>query len=267
MQLNCISKIMSLASNNHQSKHNNCQKKAFTLVELLVVIGIIALLISILMPVLSAANRAAKRTQCLSNIRNMQIAQILYCNDNRGYLIQAGFGHGGSHMRDPIAWFNTLNQYYQNKLVARCPADDSPHWGPFPEGIPIPNSPTDQRRQTSYGINPFLDRDIVPWGGPYVKISQVRQTSKTIQFLEMAKTGEFASADHPHVEQWVGPGARVIAARQCETNMHGGPRLSLDARANYGFLDGHAETLRLRDVLGEGVLPGKHNLFDPATAR
>jgi type II secretory pathway pseudopilin PulG len=234
-------------------------------VELLVVIGIIALLISILMPTLGAANRAAKRMKCLSNLRNMQMAQILYCNDNRGYLVQAGHGHGGAHMLDEIAWFTTLNSYYQNKLVARCPADDSPHWGPAPEGTPIPGAPADQRRRTSYGINPFLDRDLVPWGGPYIRITDVRRSSTTIQFLEMAKTGEFAGADHPHVESWIGPLAAYMASTQCETDMHGGRAQTMDAVANWGFLDGHAETLRLRDVMGAGITFGKQNRLDPAT--
>jgi hypothetical protein len=39
-------------------------------------------------------------------------------------------------------------------------------------------------------------------GGPYLKITQVRASSDVIQFLEMCETGEFAGADHPHVENW-----------------------------------------------------------------
>jgi prepilin-type N-terminal cleavage/methylation domain-containing protein/prepilin-type processing-associated H-X9-DG protein len=240
----------------------------FTLVELLVVIGILAMLVSILLPVLSAAQGAARRTKCLSNLRNMQVAQTLYCVDNRNYLIQAGLGHGGAHQLDEIAWFNTLNRYYQNKLVARCPADLSPHWGPAPEGVPIPGAPATQRRLTSYGINPFLDRDMVPWGGPYAKITDVPRTSATVQFLEMTPFGEYAGADHPHVETWIGPLAARVAWQQCGTDMHGGRAMHWDAKANWGFLDGHAETLRLRDVMPEGAIAtNKHNRLDPATAR
>ena len=163
----------------------------FTLVELLVVIAIIAVLIGILLPALSKGRRAAMTAKCLSNMRNMEMAQMLYVNDNRGYLIQAGLAHGGVHNQADIAWFNTLQSYYQNKLVARCPADDSPHWGPYPEGVPIPAAPPEQRRLTSYGINDFLSRDLCPWGpgfsptppeGLYVKITQIKNTSATIQF-------------------------------------------------------------------------------------
>jgi prepilin-type N-terminal cleavage/methylation domain-containing protein len=59
-------------------------KSGFTLVELLVVIGIIALLISILLPALSKAHLQARRTQDLSNIRPIAIACVAYSTENHG---------------------------------------------------------------------------------------------------------------------------------------------------------------------------------------
>src|SRR5690606_25937103 len=97
-------------------------RAAFTLVELLVVIGIIALLIGILLPTLSRAREAGNTAKCLSNLRNMALGAVMYANDNDGYLIQAGHGHGGTHSHEEVAWFNTLQAYYQDKLVARCPS-------------------------------------------------------------------------------------------------------------------------------------------------
>ena len=246
---------------------NPVRGSGFTLVELLVVIGIIAILVALLLPTLNKAREQARMTKCLSNIRNMEMAQVMYYNENKGWLVQAGFGHGGEQNKDPIAWFNTLQRYYQTKLVARCPSDDSRHWE-----VPVTTASGPELRKTSYGINDFLDRQLCPWGpgfgpvplsGAYVKISQIRHTSATIQFVEMAYEGGFAAADHCHVENWVGANPPADAAQNLQINAHGGPRLSWDARANYGFLDGHAENLPFKAVF-QTI---QQNSFDPYIAR
>lgn len=59
-------------------------RRAFTLVELLVVIGIIALLVSILLPTLNRAREAARETQCMSNMRQWGVGFEMYVDENKG---------------------------------------------------------------------------------------------------------------------------------------------------------------------------------------
>src|SRR6266571_5553370 len=60
------------------------QLPAFTIVELLVTIAIIALLLALLLPALNKARRSAQRTACLSNLQHIGSALFLYASDGRG---------------------------------------------------------------------------------------------------------------------------------------------------------------------------------------
>src|SRR6266705_1715169 len=77
--------------------------RAFTLVELLVVIGIIALLLAILLPALSRVREASNRAKCLANIAELGRAVLLYAHDNKDHLPDAGSGNAPDALLSPRA--------------------------------------------------------------------------------------------------------------------------------------------------------------------
>jgi prepilin-type processing-associated H-X9-DG protein len=75
---------------------------------------------------------------------------------------------------------------------------------------------------------------------------------------------DFANADHVHVDQWdSGAASPIAAATQMQVSAHGGPVASWEGRSNYGFLDGHAKTLRFEQVYTDYY----DNAFFPEVAR
>jgi prepilin-type N-terminal cleavage/methylation domain-containing protein len=80
--------------------------RAFTLVELLVVIAIITILAAMLMPVLTQAKEQGRRTVCVSNLRQLTMANRLYAADWDGYFVPAA----PEFLRDQRRWFGIRNR-------------------------------------------------------------------------------------------------------------------------------------------------------------
>ncbi len=105
----------------------NFPRRAFTLVELLVVIGIIALLISVLLPSLNKARQAGSLVDCQSRLRQMGQAMQIYVSQNRGLLPWGGVNHLESWTDDAVPnssnretfwwWFFTLSEIMQKDTL------------------------------------------------------------------------------------------------------------------------------------------------------
>lgn len=110
------------------------RRGGFTLVELLVVIGIIALLLSILMPALAKAKEYSLRTKCASNLRSLGQAILMFANQNGGRVplaINQQGGIGGQYSKEVNTmnshdFFGLLDSCGAMKQLFRCPATKPP---------------------------------------------------------------------------------------------------------------------------------------------
>jgi prepilin-type N-terminal cleavage/methylation domain-containing protein/prepilin-type processing-associated H-X9-DG protein len=239
------------------------RRTAFTLVELLVVVGIIALLIAILMPSLARAREQARRVQCASNLRQITLATIMYADRNGGVL--PGVARLFHQPHDWIYWghvapFDRLDEsaiapYLArpvNANVLRCPSDD---WES--------HKPAAYPSLFSYTLGRFMGN----WDQERYRIQQVRGSSQKIFFVEedvrtmqdgmwldldeymidVGRTGGGSSPQSPLQFGWDPISARHETVHDADTIPNNAvlnspaATLFLSRRGNVSFVDGHVD--------------------------
>ena len=113
------------------------RSRGFTLIELLVVIAIIAILAAILFPVFARARERARQASCVSNVRQIMTAALMYAQDYdtrlprfMEFTASPGVTYPGGGVNRRAAWYFLLQPYVQNQDLFDCPsAERDQHWG------------------------------------------------------------------------------------------------------------------------------------------
>jgi prepilin-type N-terminal cleavage/methylation domain-containing protein len=194
-------------------------RRAFTLVELLVVIGVIALLIGILLPALQRARDAATRTSCLSNLKQFQIAFTEYSLRYKG-VIPIGYVQGLKQFSyDMWNWntwnqrgqgdvergFRTLGLLYVSKILTSpkimyCPAQSQYRSATTTASLEFdhplnkwpPGADTNSGTRTNYSTRPTVDWGFTAPGNPnlWPKVSKLKNKAimcDVVSFLGVVK--------------------------------------------------------------------------------
>jgi prepilin-type N-terminal cleavage/methylation domain-containing protein/prepilin-type processing-associated H-X9-DG protein len=234
---------------------------AFTLVELLVVIAVIAILASILLPALSGAKLKASRIHCVSNIRQWELASTMYSMDN-----QEVFCPTLTAAPTELYWFERMREFVQSDSLRFCPLATTPANPTLPRSIGAADMayrqmyPGGHLVLGSYARNSWLNWDDNPAhtdGMYFYRTRTVLRPSLVPAFADglsawvEGRESDWPSSNLYQPPLWVGIGACVIerhgsippsrAPRALTSNF-------LPGLINGGFVDGHVEGLKLEEL-------------------
>lgn len=257
-------------------------KRAFTLIELLVVIAIIAILAAILFPVFAQAKEAAKKIVCLSNVKQIDLALIMYGGDNDDQfpviLQPQNPINNPTNPAGNIPYDQQIGNYIKNTDIFGCP--DDPAAPPAPSYVPFWNGAYQVNQQKrSYAIpGPIYDNQIGPvpdqntgigYAPPGYTLGAGSTDSKSQTSLEEPADTVSLLEDwlnsNGQYDSWIGD-PYGSAFLNCDTSELGGrkyppqgpgdnlPRICASYETdqpapghtggtNYGFADGHAKNL------------------------
>lgn len=212
-------------------------RRAFTLLELLIVIAIIAILAAILFPVFAQAREKARQTACLSNLHQVGLATIMYAQDYDEIMPGTDFGGEEGDPGPEYFWGDLLQPYLKNRQILTCPSASIP----LRYTSPLPNFPQGISLEWSYNyaINDIRDIHEVRLGAAHMPLSAFTKPAETLLIVDgWPATDDPGEEGQPERQEirWVW-GLRDAVHNPLDD---GNPRHS--ARFNFVACDGHAKT-------------------------